>query len=354
MPDATKNDLLSFLRKKGKARDSDFVKTFEEEGHRGKKLAHSTWVGYRLELLKDGKIVKEIDPETRRPIYRLTDTGRENAEKTDLKERIDRGHPITYPDIPITYPDFPLLLNIGMRGHESRRFIPIDYGPVPFSKEKLAIEGFLYLDEAHEDRIDAVIDHLEKSIASNYVAGFFRELGEAMSRAYGYGRTSKLQFFERRNKAKDLVAGEKLKLDFDAALVLRFDGREISQKIDWENVQKSAEDVDDQQKRLRKALEEDENRRIFIEYTVAGELESFGIENKGEGNPSDLENQFVKYVCKGMFEMLPKPPSEREITEVLEKLKNKGIVEIAKKYTFKVDWEKLEQEREENSKLFDF
>lgn len=93
LSDYDKYDVALLINKRGKARWSDLLKEFVENGT-DKHMSRQTLSNYLKELREDGTLSKTVDTKTLalfhiiRPIYKVTKTGRKRLQKIANKKEI--------------------------------------------------------------------------------------------------------------------------------------------------------------------------------------------------------------------------------------------------------------------------
>jgi DNA-binding PadR family transcriptional regulator len=117
-------------------------------------------------------------------------------------------------------------------------------------EEKARVDIMIWLDEENRERIDSVTEELQKEpdstliprfrvLASLFVAGFKEAVMEAKNARYQWknSKDGPLQMVE-------VVKQERASLDFNAYMLLHFDGRDYARTTDWNRYLKHFEKSD--------------------------------------------------------------------------------------------------------------
>jgi hypothetical protein len=249
------------------------------------------------------------------------------------------------------------------------------------------VEAFIFLDEGHGEKMRTILQEANTGLRL-LATGFVEEFKKAMINVYGVKykwcgwKTGPL-------KMRELVKQEKTGLDFNAVLLLHFKGREIVNKIDWDDHFRKLEEADKIGEEswgrfCRVTGSPGPERRALIEIEVIDKLlyaqnefmkflakvcsSELDIDDivqrnwKGLGMPSELVEFLVNglatppevhaLICEVLSEVRGNitrrvPPTLQEVKEALEKLIREGVVEIGPRF-FRVDEAKAAKTRHYN------
>lgn len=330
---------------------------------------------YLKRLWKDGLILRDIY--TRR--YRITVNGIQVLTRETILEKMDE---VIQSSINADINIFNRIREDLGKATPKASIIESDIeslGKFMATKE-IPIDVVLWLNE-DKDKMDTVFKRAEpslKNIASRFVEG----LKEAVIDAYG--ARYKWDGWEKGPlEMRNLVLQERRGLDFEATLLLHFNGKELAKEVNWEKEQEKVEYGDrlmregwhqfiedvNKPSRSRECWIVDEMVEKF--FRLRTEQEKFiakvfdEIEERMEKDdwdfprsPQELEELFINLIAspnpKAEADMLaemdkelgreaiihPLRPSIEEAKDILKKLQGEGVVEIVPFFFFKIDREK--------------
>jgi len=225
--------------------------------------------------------------------------------------------------------------------------------PNPFTKERVVIDGYLSLDNQNRGKIKSVLEKLRKKHAFSAIANFFNDLGEALSEKQG-GFHESTGIMEKPRPLRDRIKEARDKLDFEASLLVVFNGKEVTGQIDWEDwlrkagVREKREEAE--RKLLKEAIEKSKpHRKAWLENQIILYLNS----RVSASSPAELESNLIGQIA-GLKGMIPKETTLSELYESLETLKMKGALKIVAKteYSFEIDEMKISARQRENFLVF--
>ena len=132
-------------------------------------VSERTLISYLNALVKERILAKRVDEE-RRTFYRLSTKGKNLLLERNIVEHTSSS--------------------------SSKFFLKLE-------TQNGLVEGFLCLDEAHNDKADTVVDEIKRVKALNHLVRFFQVLEEA-----GLDYVSLILRFKRRKKSERLKRGE--------------------------------------------------------------------------------------------------------------------------------------------------
>jgi hypothetical protein len=273
--------------------------------------------------------------------YMTSEKGKEAMKKKQLiVETIGR------PYIPVAA-EIPVVESISIR---------IDDDSHSLAKESIPIGGFLFLDEEHGEKLKQIEEALTHSAAKDQIWQFFHSLGMILGNVYGY-KYDLPDFWEERHDWTDQVNRYRHAMDFDATILLKYEGKKAAEGIDWSSYVRSSRMFEKRHqpymKKLRRAINKTPAFRMayVTETTVGPDLDSVENSNKRERwweapKPAALEEQFVNHVREALSETFPKIPTKNEVRKLLEELENEGTLKILPTYTLRIDPRKLKEKVE--------
>jgi len=339
---------------------SKYLKEFEKKGLKGQK----------------GKLVeKRVDVESGEypypAYYRMTEYGQKALTKWEIAEEIE-----TFPNI---YDKTELekdLLDLlhGKNGNVALASVESLHDLQP--EGKVFVDTLIYSDEDSQEKLDTILGILkEDRFGLRYLATRFVErLGNAIIDAKG-ARYNWGGFETGPWQKRKVILQDKVGLDFDATLVLHFDGREIVKRVDWENYLKEVGEGDhlmrEGWKRFVENVEESgvarknwitdgmidkfREQQTALEKLLGSifpeEIEKIAADGPWEISDEEekLKERFVESVARPRFiiedprdeepTVHPEKPVE-EVKEVMEELLKEGVVEIVPIYFFKLNKDK--------------
>lgn len=333
--------ILNALRNTKTPTGLKFSEILEKTG-----LSRPTVSDYLKSLQKREYVVKDVD--ARR--YKLTSKGRDELKKAEATEMVMENAEIveTSPFI-ILQPTQQL----------PAKHMKLEAFAVPFSNEnvKPSINVFLALDETNRKYIECVVKELRSSWTINALSSLFHEVGTVLSKKQGlfYDGHSREKYWKEPLYLSKLIKTEKSRVDFDATLMVTFNGKEAAQKIDWSKLLEHAPDYEKKQtrewKNLRRNIEKNkESRKLWLEHILISDFQCSS--ERTASSSTELEDNFVKRIMKEKWRF-PKPPSETDIREGIESLKQDGIIRISPRteYVFEIDEKKAELKSKNNLSL---
>ena len=223
----------------------------------------------------------------------------------------------------------------------------------PFTDEKVVIDGYLSVNNQHRDKIESALEELRKEHALAWIPNFFNDLGEVLSKKHG-GYHESTGIMEKPRPLKDRINEGRAKLDFEASLLVVFNGKEVAGKIDWEDWLKKADIREKQEEAERKLLKETiekskQHRKAWLENQIILYVNS----RCSASSPAELESNLIGQIIS-LRSMIPKDTTLSELYEIMETLKKEGALKLVTKteYSFEVDEEKISTREEENVELF--
>jgi predicted transcriptional regulator len=271
----------------------------------------------------------------------------------------------------------PLAVELPKGMKKPDRSFSADYGSVAFltPDRQVMIEGFAYMDDAHERKFNEIIEEFKRKGGLDCIASLFRVLSEAVSSVYGYEGVGSEVWGDNPFRYKEMLMHAKAGLDFDAGFVLRFDGRSVSGEVPWGELLKVAVEGERRDERgwrrvKRAILKPGEFRLAWLEEVVRLELEhklvqmrlaqESGLVARGR---EELEESFVEEV-RGQREKFPRAsgfgrrsryrvPGEGEVRGVLRGLEEEGVFRIVERCVLEIDPEKLDAVRSRFNELFE-
>lgn len=225
--------------------------------------------------------------------------------------------------------------------------------PNIFTDEKVVIEGYLSVDNRHRDKIESALEELRKRRALDWIPNFFKDLGEVLiKKQSGYHEQS--EFMEKPRPIEGRINEERAKLDFEASLLVVFNGKEVAEKIEWSDWFKKAETREKHDEVERKLLKETiekskQHRRAWLENLIIQYLNSYD----SASSPVELESKLISQITS-LESAIPNDTTMSELYEIMETLKKEGSLKFVTKteYSFEVDEEKLGARETANVELF--
>jgi DNA-binding PadR family transcriptional regulator len=302
------------------------------------RLSNPVISDYLKRLQKEAYVTKDV--ETRR--YVITPKGHSELKKL---EGIELQNSSTYfttsSPCPVTIP-MPNPTRLSIKSFST-----------PFTDEKVVIDGYLSVDDKHRDKIESALEALRKEHALDWMAGFFNDLGDILSKKQrGYHESTGI--IEKPRPLKDRINEGRSKLDFEASLLLVFNGKEVAGKIDWEDWLKKADLREKQEEAERKLLKETikkskQHRKAWLENQIILYVNS----RCSASSPAELESNLMGQIIS-LRNMIPKDTSLGELYDIVKTLKKEGALKLVTKtdYCFEIDEEKINAREMENLKLF--
>jgi predicted transcriptional regulator len=293
-------------------------------------------------LLKKEYIIKNFDNRK----YKITDSGTAYLKKLVGIEGINNSS-TSFTSVANATPGIyvvpnPIPLSIKSWGH-------------PFTEEKVVIDGYFSLGTDHRDEAEMVLKQLQKNDLFYWLPDFFNGLGKAISDITFRSNNlfGKPEGFQKRIKEA------KAALDFEASLLVLFNGKDVAEKIPWDELLADAraleKRVEEEKKLSKRAFRKNTNyRRLWLETYVLEQLPDhlpLLISQTGS-TPAELETAFIKQVTSEKT-AIPKDTSEGELRKIIEVLMKDGTLKIREitKYAFEVNKQKLSSKKDENYKL---
>jgi predicted transcriptional regulator len=292
---------------------------------------------YLKPLQKEGYIIKNVD--TRK--YSITPKGQSELKKLEGIERVETSGTLFTSTSPGIYvvPN-PTPLSVKSFGH-------------PFTKERVVIDGYLSLDNQHKDMTESVLKQLEKTGGLDFIPDFFNKMGEALSKQDDNYPSENL--FKKPTKSfKTRIKEEKAKLDFEASILLIFNGKEVADKIDWDEQIKNANEYEEREEKNKKQCVKEldgnkEHRKAWLKSKLLDYLKTTTQGNRflrffeTSSSQKELESKTTNEIveCLG----LPKTIRNIEISVALEELGKEGKLRVlpVTKYFYELDNEKDEK-----------
>jgi DNA-binding PadR family transcriptional regulator len=313
------------------------------------RLSNPVISDYLKRLQKEGYVSKNV--ETRR--YVITPKGRSELKKLEgIELQTSSASFTTFSPCAVAIP-MPNPTRLWIKSF-----------PTPFTDEKVVIDGYLSVDNQHRDKIESALEELRKEHALDWIANFFNDLGEVLSKKHsGYHESTGIM--EKPRPLKDRINEGRAKLDFEASLLVVFNGKEVAEKIEWQDWLKKADTREKQDEVERKLLKETieeskQHRRAWLENLIIQYLSSpLRTRSPREeardsaSSPVELETNLIRQITS-LRSMIPKDTTMGELYEIMETLKMEGALKLVTKteYFFEVDEEKMSTREKENFELF--
>jgi DNA-binding PadR family transcriptional regulator len=293
---------------------------------------------YLKRLQKEGYVSKDV--ETRR--YVITSKGRSELKKIEgIELQTSSASFTTFGPCAVAIP-MPNSTRLSLKSF-----------PTVFTDEKVVIDGYLSVDSQHRDKIESALKELKEKHVLDWIPNFFNDLGEVLSKKHG-GYHESTGFMEKPRPLEDRINEGRAKLDFEASLLVVFNGKEVAGKIDWEDWLKKADTREKQDEVERKLLKETiekskQHRKAWLENLIIQYLSS----RDSASSPVELETNLIKKITSLNSAAIPRD-AMGELHEIMEKLEKEGALKVVTKteYSFEVDEEKLSTREKENFELF--
>jgi predicted transcriptional regulator len=286
---------------------------------------------YLKVLWKAEYIDKDVDERR----YRIASKGKNEVKKLDGIERIVQSGK------PVNSSNSTLMIVPGLSS------LPMKSYPIPLSGERIIIDGYFSLDDEHSDRLDEVTKKIHSELQS--ITYIFSRIGDILSCQKECAHN------------RDFVTKLRESIDFDSALLLVYNGKEASQKINWNEMIQNADAGEKydkaRDKELSKILDESKlHRKLWLRRFLIHFLESSTPFMFSEV-PSDsgvLKGRLIKKMEEHKGSLIPKNTSTAEIEETLRDLEKDGLLRIqpVTKYIFELDKARVDIEQSKFDELW--
>jgi len=332
--------------------------------------------------------------------YKLTDLGQKTLAERKTLDHIETPNKTFFEaENKNTLPE----MLLGAR-QDIAQLIPVKSWYDLSPEGKVFIDTLLVFDEEHKEKMTAIVNELKQrkewpEIYLGTLCSEFVDLFKSVIRTADNTETAKQrEMCEKTDlvRVRDMILEEKKALNFEATLLLHFDGKKVVKAVNWEkllqNVEKGDSIMNQGYNEYKEAISKPglgrkswtiETAIIDIRNTETTELPNFltkslkvslpEIENIRKdpwnvlNSPSKLKEALVQRlteriaVTKGFNhdQHTYLPPSKDEIREAkaevrktIEEMLKDGIIEIAPLYLFKLDKEKAKEAQSKAQKSY--
>lgn len=230
---------------------------------------------------------------------------------------------------------------------------------------KAPVDIALWLDPANKGKIEVVTQSLKEgwfleSTAYHFVEHCKKAIVDATASAYRWnGWASGPPQYQK------MIETVRTSLDFDAILMLQFNGKKFAEKYDWQKDLRKYEEHDKIEKEKAEKFTNIVNkagstREAWKEYTILEwltwinrDLEIFNNNNHAvSSDTSSLAASIAEHIAGLMkagkiLHEDPKPPSVEEIMKKIQTLIEDGTLKIA--FTLQLDEEKANKKKSDNA-----
>jgi len=347
------------------------------------KMSPATVSKYLKQFETSEIIQKKVDIESGEypypAYYKLTRKGFEEASKMKILKEVE-----TYPS---RQSDVRLELIRLLQGRLREIFLKLETYDHPFPQP--VVDAIIFLNKTHETKMDEIVGKLKKKRPLEYKEDAM--LRDLATRFVDYFRHVIIEAYkdtirkQKISKHKELLMMNKVGLDFDAILVLHFDGREILKQIDWEKEMKKAEYIDRLLEKgwdeFKKSISKPGNERknwmideiiektrniekakargipdirkliaeVFPQKMKEAAINPWNIldtpEKLKEAFIDELTTRFYTHIKRLNGEKETYEEMEKQVRRLVEELQKEGIIEITPIYLFKLNKEKANKKQ---------
>jgi DNA-binding MarR family transcriptional regulator len=280
---------------------------------------------YLKNLQKKGYVVRDIDSRN----YDLTLEGRAQLNKVDSVEKIE-------------FLSVPFTKNVTVDFPSPSAPFGVPSWPVAFTDREVTVAGYLYIDQFSQAEATSIVRKLEETKAFALIHDLFNNIGTAVAEKKGLNCSlDSLLRDSSEPQYQKLVKCDRARLDYYAAVLLIFDGTEISKKINWEKMLKRVHTEEaavlEKKANFETSIKNDvAYRRSWLENIVLNQIPFLRLYHaRSEG---DLERELVRMVVKQVGSLLGES-AESEVRVVFAELKKTGVCKIVPEYLVEVNKE---------------
>ena len=284
-------------------------------------MSSSTLSTYLKKFVADGSVERVVNTKTHPPsvVYTVTSIGKGRLSRDPLVKKIQESRGVVE-----ERHDFPLrdvLLSPLLEAFRKERLADKPFaqavetvihetGVVPLEQEQVAVELFFLVDKKRAAAVTDILDHLGLAdLAKQFADSVYRAVYEVETKG------------QRPSTWREEIGYDAKALDIDATLVMTFDGRKIRSRVNWEDkIRNAEENCRNRQAELAEIRQvAEKERRSVLESFIADEIQQ-ALESVEEIGDAVKE----EWTDGG----LPDPPSNDEVTAIIEEWGRAGLVEF--------------------------
>lgn len=291
---------------------------------------------YLKNLQKKCYVYRDIDSRN----YRINKEGRKQLAKVKNVENIE-------------FSSVPFAKNVSV--DFMSKSIPLDASSwqLPFTETVANVNGYLFVDKFSPNQVTSIAEKLELQ-DSAFIYQLFADLQTAVLEAIGINPNDN-GFLRSLSKPEyqKMVNRERAGLEYYAAIMLVFDGYELSKKINWEKLLVKASAAEQNEERWQakfrdRIINDPGYRKNWLQKALLDSI--LFLQAKHARSEKELEEELVRMVVKNYGNVLG-DSAETEVREAFDDFRSSRLCSIIPEYFVKVDSERAASIRENLARL---